>query len=124
MKDCTNCFFAENPFSECAKTFTGVTVFFSKDDKWVNIVQVGGTAGTIGLHFVSATVVGLFIGYWLDDFFGTKPWLIMIFFLLGIVSGFKMVYEDFRRLQRREEARKKDQMSSLKQDDGKSGGND
>ncbi len=99
-------------------------MFFSKDDKWVNIVQVGGTAGTIGLHFVSATVVGLFIGYWLDDFFGTKPWLIMIFFLLGIVSGFKMVYEDFRRLQRREEARKKDQMSSLKQDDGKSGGND
>jgi ATP synthase protein I len=99
-------------------------VFFSKDDKWVNIVQVGGTAGTIGLHFVSATVVGLFIGYWLDDFFGTKPWLIMIFFLLGIVAGFKMVYEDFRRLQRREEARKKDQMSSLKQDDEKSGGND
>lgn len=99
-------------------------MFFSKDDKWVNIVQVGGTAGTIGLHFVSATVVGLFIGYWLDDFFGTKPWLIMIFFLLGIVAGFKMVYEDFRRLQRREEARKKDQMSSLKQDDEKSGGND
>ena len=99
-------------------------MFFSKDDRWVSIVQVGGTAGTIGLHFVSATVVGLFIGYWLDDFFGTKPWLIMIFFLLGIVSGFKMVYEDFRRLQRREEARKKDQMSSLKQDDEKSGGND
>ena len=99
-------------------------MFFSKDDKWVNIVQVGGTAGTIGLHFVSATVVGLFIGYWLDDFFGTKPWLIMIFFLLGIVAGFKMVYEDFRRLQKREEARKKDQMSSLKQDDEKSGGND
>ncbi|MDD3312300.1 AtpZ/AtpI family protein [Pseudodesulfovibrio sp.] len=90
----------------------------------MTIVQVGGTAGTIGLHFVSATVVGLFFGYWLDDFFGTKPWLIMIFFLLGVVAGFKMVWEDFHRLQRREEARRMEQQRSLKQDDEKSGGND
>ena len=67
--------------------------------------------------------MGLFIGYWLDDFFGTKPWLLMIFFLLGVVAGFKMVYEDFHRLQKREEARR-NQQSSLKQDDEKSGGND
>ncbi len=99
-------------------------MFFSKDDKMVRIVQAGGTAGTIGLHFVSATVVGLFIGYWLDDYLGTKPWFIMIFFLFGVVAGFKMVYEDFRRLQAREEARRKDQLSSLKQDDEESGGND
>jgi len=99
-------------------------VFFSKNDRWVTIVQVGGTAGTIGLHFVSATVVGLFFGYWLDDFFGTKPWLIMIFALLGIVAGFKMVWEDFHRLQRREEARRMEQQRSLKQDDEESGGKD
>lgn len=103
--------------------FAGATVFFSENDRWVRIVQAGGTAGTIGLHFVSASVVGLFIGYWLDDFFGTKPWLIMIFFLLGVVAGFKMVYEDFHRLQKREEARRNRQ-SSLKQDDEESGGND
>lgn len=99
-------------------------MFFSKNDRWVTIVQVGGTAGTLGLHFVSATVVGLFFGYWLDKFFGTKPWLLMIFALLGIVAGFKMVWEDFHRLQRREEARRQEQLRSLKQDDEKSGGND
>ncbi|WP_419785760.1 AtpZ/AtpI family protein [Pseudodesulfovibrio sp.] len=99
-------------------------MFFSKDDKVVRIVQAGGTAGTLGLHFVSATVVGLFIGYWLDDYFGTKPWLLMIFFLLGIVAGFKMVWEDFHRLQRREEEARKDRQRSLKQDDEEGGGND
>ena len=88
-------------------------MLFSKDGRWVQITQLGGTAGTMGLHIVSATVVGLAIGYFLDDFFGTKPWLIMIFFLFGVVAGFKMVFEDFRRLQRREEERQK---GSLKQD--------
>ena len=88
-------------------------MLFSKDGRWVQITQLGGTAGTMGLHIVSATVVGLAIGYFLDDYFGTKPWLIMIFFLFGVVAGFKMVFEDFRRLQRREEERQK---GSLKQD--------
>ena len=89
-------------------------MFFSKDDKMVQITQLGGAAGTMGLHIVSAIIVGLVFGYYLDEYFGTKPWLLMIFFLLGVVAGFKMVFEDFRKLQRREEAKK--QHSSLKQD--------
>jgi len=89
-------------------------MFFSKDDKMVQITQLGGAAGTMGLHIVSAIIVGLVFGYYLDQYFGTKPWLLMIFFLLGVVAGFKMVFEDFRKLQRREEAKK--QSSSLKQD--------
>lgn len=96
-------------------------MFFSKDGRWVNIVQVGGTAGTMGLHIVSAIIAGLAIGYYLDDYFGTKPWLIMIFFFLGIMAGFKMVWEDFRKLQRRQEER---QHGSLKQDGEKSAGDD
>jgi len=96
-------------------------MLFSKDGRWVQITQLGGTAGTLGLHIVSAIIVGLVIGYFLDDYFGTKPWMIMIFFLVGVVAGFKMVFEDFRRLQRREEARK---ASSLKQDGEEGAGQD
>ncbi len=96
-------------------------MFFSKDGRWVNLVQVGGTAGTMGLHIVSAIIAGLVIGYFLDDYFGTKPSLIMIFFFLGILAGFKMVWEDFQKLQRRQEEQ---QHSSLKQDGEKSAGND
>ena len=96
-------------------------MLFSKDGRWVQVTQLGGTAGTMGLHIVSAIIVGLVIGYFLDDYFGTKPWLIMIFFFVGVVAGFKMVFEDFRKLQRREEARK---ASSLKQDGEESAGQD
>ncbi|MBG0790215.1 MAG: AtpZ/AtpI family protein [Desulfovibrionaceae bacterium] len=96
-------------------------MLFSKDGRWVQITQLGGTAGTMGLHIVSAIIVGLAIGYFLDGYFGTKPWFIMIFFFVGVVAGFKMVYEDFRKLQRREEARK---AGSLKQDGEESAGQD
>lgn len=56
---------------------------FFKDGGFTRIVQVGGTASTMGLHIVSASLVGLALGYFLDDYFGTKPWLIMIFFFWG-----------------------------------------
>jgi len=36
----------------------------------------------------SSIAVGLFIGYLLDKLFGTQPWLLLVFFLLGTVSGF------------------------------------
>lgn len=96
-------------------------MLFSKDDKWVRITQLGGTAGTLGMHMVSSIVVGLAIGYYLDKYFGTKPWLMAIFFILGVVAGFKMVWQDFKRIQRREEARK---ASSLKQDGEEGAGQD
>jgi ATP synthase protein I len=52
-------------------------------------------ASTVGLHLVISTFIGLAIGYGLDygldKWFGlhTKPWLTIIFLLLGIVSGFR-----------------------------------
>jgi len=32
--------------------------------------------------------VGLFFGYMLDKLFGTHPWLLLVFLLLGTASGF------------------------------------
>ena len=42
----------------------------------------GGIAIALGI------AVGLFLGYYLDKFFGTRPWLLLVFFILGAVSGF------------------------------------
>ena len=46
-------------------------------------------ASMVGLNLVISTFVGLAIGYFLDGFFGTRPWLTLIFLLLGIISGFR-----------------------------------
>jgi ATP synthase protein I len=42
---------------------------------------------SLGLMLPSSIAVGLFFGYQLDKLFGTHPWLLLIFLLLGIVSG-------------------------------------
>lgn len=50
-------------------------------------------AWSVGIHFVLSTFVGLGIGYWLDGFFKTSPWLTLIFLFLGIISGFRELYK-------------------------------
>ena len=46
-------------------------------------------ASTVGLNLVAATFVGLAIGYFLDKLFGTRPYLTIIFLILGIIAGFR-----------------------------------
>lgn len=53
--------------------------------------------GTIGLHLVSGVIVGVLIGYYLDKFFNTSPWLTIIFFFLGLAAGFRNMYKDVQR---------------------------
>ncbi|GEM_PF-405532 len=99
-------------------------MFFKNKDSLKDLLQVGGVAGTMGLHLVTATVVGIAIGYWLDNkffpgYFGveTKPWCLGIFVILGIVTGFKMVIEDTKRLQRESDSNYAEK-GSIQQDDG------
>ncbi len=42
---------------------------------------------SIALILPSSIAVGLFMGYFLDRWLGTAPWLLLIFTVLGIVSG-------------------------------------
>ena len=51
-----------------------------------------GTAWRIGLELVSALVVGVAIGYLLDRWLGTKPWLLILFFVLGSAAGLRNVF--------------------------------
>jgi ATP synthase protein I len=55
-------------------------------------------AGTIGLHMVSGITVGTLLGYFLDKWLKTFPWMTGIFMVFGIVAGFKNVYVDTKRL--------------------------
>lgn len=42
---------------------------------------------SLGLMLPSSIAVGLAIGYLLDKAFGTHPWLLAVFTLLGVASG-------------------------------------
>ncbi len=52
---------------------------------------------SIGLLLPSSIAVGLFFGYLLDKLLGTGPWMLLIFFILGIVSGFLSLFRALRK---------------------------
>ncbi len=59
-------------------------------DKKPSKINYGKIAAisSLGLMLPSSIAVGLFFGYYLDKLFGTDPWLLLVFLLLGIFSGF------------------------------------
>ena len=61
------------------------------------LLRTLGQLSTLGIAMVAAVAIGLAIGYWLDRWFGTSPWLTMIFALLGIVAGFVNLFRDLKK---------------------------
>lgn len=53
---------------------------------------------SLGLVLPSSIAVGLAIGYLLDKVFGTWPWLLAIFTVLGVVSGFVSLIRGLKKL--------------------------
>ncbi len=52
---------------------------------------------SLGVNLVATTFAGLAIGYYLDEYLSTGPWLTVIFLVLGIVSGFRQMYVVWKR---------------------------
>jgi len=46
----------------------------------------------VGVELLAALVVGGGIGWLLDGWLGTKPWLFLVFFILGFAAGILNVY--------------------------------
>ena len=59
-----------------------------------------GAAFKLSTELVSAVAVGTIIGFILDNTFGTKPWLILIFFFVGVVAGIINVIRSAKKMQK------------------------
>jgi|TARA_B100000902_G_scaffold133623_1_gene132142 ATP synthase protein I len=59
-----------------------------------------GAAFKLSTELVSAVAVGTIIGFILDKTFGTKPWLIIIFFFVGVVAGIINVIRSAKNMQK------------------------
>ena len=59
-----------------------------------------GSAFKLSTELVSAVAVGTIIGFILDQTFGTKPWLILIFFFVGVVAGIMNVIKSAKKMQK------------------------
>ena len=61
-----------------------------------------GSAFKLGTELVSAVAVGTIIGFILDNWFDTKPWLIIIFFFLGSIAGILNVIKTAKQMQEKD----------------------
>ena len=59
-----------------------------------------GSAFKLGSELVAAVAVGSIIGFILDSWFDTKPWLIIIFFFLGAAAGILNVIRTANQMQK------------------------
>ena len=59
-----------------------------------------GSACKLGTELVAAVAVGTIIGFILDSWFDTKPWLIIIFFFFGTAAGILNVIRTANRMQK------------------------
>ena len=59
-----------------------------------------GQAFKMSTELVSAVAVGTIIGFILDKTFGTKPWLILIFFFVGVAAGIINVVKSAKKMQK------------------------
>ena len=59
-----------------------------------------GSAFKLGTELIAAVAVGTIIGFILDSWFDTKPWLIIIFFFLGTIAGILNVIRTANRMQK------------------------
>ena len=59
-----------------------------------------GEAFKLSTELVAAVAVGTIIGFILDEWFGTKPWLILIFFFVGVVAGITNVIKSAKNMQK------------------------
>ena len=58
-----------------------------------------GQAFKLSTELVAAVLVWTIIGFILDNWFDTKPWLIIIFFFVGVVAGILNVIRSAKKLQ-------------------------
>lgn len=55
---------------------------------------------TIPTTFAASVVVGVVIGYGLDRWLGTGPWLTLVFLGLGLIAGVREILSVLKKLDR------------------------
>ena len=61
-----------------------------------------GMYGTIGLEMVLSTLLGYWVGEWLDERLATAPWFTILFLIVGVAAGLKRLVVVVQRALREE----------------------
>lgn len=67
------------------------------------LIKTLGFLSSVGICMVASCMIGLAMGYYLDEWLDTSPWLTLIMLGFGIASGFRNIFILTTRELRRQE---------------------
>ena len=70
------------------------------DEDLKKTIKTLGFVSTVGLSMGIAIALGALIGYYLDKWLDTGPWLLLIFLGFGIAAAFRNLYIMYKRVER------------------------
>lgn len=62
------------------------------DEEKKRLIKTLGMVSTMGISMAVAIAIGVYMGFYLDKWFGTKPWFFFIFLIFGIIAGFRNIF--------------------------------
>ncbi len=84
----------------------------TKKPTWQNSLWVLGMAGQAGLYIALPVILGVFLGFWLDDKLNTKFLFVLLFTMGGFIGGVFLIYRWVKdNVQKRLEEMKQDDES-------------
>ena len=81
-----------------------MSIFGGKRDDFRKIAEMSSVA----LVLPSSIAVGLFFGYMLDKWLRTDPWMLLLFLVFGIVSGFTSLFRALRKYEKEESGKSRE----------------
>jgi ATP synthase protein I len=61
---------------------------------------------SLGIEMGLCVAIGIGIGYYLDKYFTTSPYLTIIFMIFGIIAAMKTIYQLMKKLEKENERNK------------------
>jgi ATP synthase protein I len=61
---------------------------------------------SLGIEMGLCVAIGIGIGYYLDRYFSTSPYLTIIFMIFGIIAAMKTIYQLMKKLEKENERNK------------------
>ncbi|HEY3275713.1 MAG TPA: AtpZ/AtpI family protein [Syntrophorhabdaceae bacterium] len=74
----------------------------ASDDK-KDVLKALMAFGSLGLEMGLCVALGIVIGYFLDKYFGTYPYLSFSFLMIGILAAMKAVYTAAKKMEKENE---------------------
>ena len=83
-----------------------------------NVFKALALISQLGIGMLVPVFIGLFLGHWLDRFFGTE-WLTVIFLIFGVLAAYRNLYYYTRPLIKGEKEKENEALFSKDKHGGK-----